>query len=145
MQKNKLFSYLSKEEEKELRKLIVGYLLYGPALYQGNRMVTIQELNDMSRDEMAEQFYYNTTQLLEDIRRRSDEGIINRFKVLDEIAMYMDLKMPSAWMRKKAYKETKTHPPYKGIENIPEAVFKWPENYEIDKLIVQNTPIPNEQ
>ena len=96
MIKMSLFSYLKNENQREIRKSIVGYLLYGSALYQGKRLLTLQEINEINRDELAEKFYYDSQQRIESIRQMCDDGLINRSKLLDEIAMYIDLKLPSA-------------------------------------------------
>ena len=144
MQKNKRFWYLDKESQQTLRKNIVSYLLYGPVLYLNKRFYTIEEVNELNRDEMAERFY-RSDRSIEDIREKCDRNEINYYELLDDMAAYIDLKLPGAWLRKKSYKENGDRIFYRGIEQVPGAVFKWPENYDIEKLMILSLKSINNQ
>lgn len=136
MSKESKFWYLNKEEQNNLRKSIVNYLLYSPVLYRNHSVIPIQEVNKIDREKLADVIYREHRDLLA-IRELCDRHEIKQPELLEDMADYIDLKLPSVWQRKKAYLENGSQILYTGIENVPEAVFQSQENYMFDKLIIK--------
>lgn len=136
MKKIQRFSYLSREQVQNIRKGIVSYLIYGPSLIKKGKVIAIQEVNKLDRLELAEKMLNESIEL-SIFRDLIEKREVDEYDLLDDIADYIDLKLPSTWLRKKNYTETGSIVSYNGIENIPDAIFQKNENYQIDKLIVE--------
>ena len=136
MSKESKFWYLNKEEQNNLRRSIVNYLLYSPVLYRNHSVIPIEEVNRIDRDKLADAVYREHRDLAA-LRELCDKREIKQYELLEDIANYIDLKLPSVWQRKKAYLEKGEQAKYSGIENVPGAIFQTQENYMFDKLIVK--------
>lgn len=140
MSKESKFWYLNKEEQNNLRRSVVNYLLYSPVLYRNHSVIPIEEVNRIDRGKLAEAVYREHRDLAA-LRELCERHEIKQDELLDDISNYIDLKLPSVWQRKKAYLEKGEQAKYSGIENVPGAVFQTQENYLFDKLIVQATKL----
>lgn len=146
MSKNNLkrFECLDRETQRDLRKYIVWYLLHSPILYSGDALMTVEQLNEANREKVAEHFY-NTCNGLNVLRQACDLEEVDYYQLIDDIACYVDLKMPPCLYKKQMMKQCKAQRinyddhykshPYLGIETLPGATFKFAENYQIDKVI----------
>jgi len=145
MNKNKRFQYLDREKSRVLRKDIVGWLVYTPALYKNTVLMTVNDINEVSRSDLAEMFLKQSIRA-EWLKQLCDEGKLDHKEVLDDIACYIDLKLPACLYKKMMFRKCKLEgilfePYYKnhaymGIHCLPGALFKWSENYLNDRAII---------
>ncbi|MDP3442264.1 MAG: hypothetical protein Q8T08_05325 [Ignavibacteria bacterium] len=101
-------------------------------------METIQEVNELNRRVMAEEMIPFCLEMLS-IREKYERKEIIFNDLVDDIAAYIDLKLPSAWIRRNAFQATGERLSYGGIEKIPGAIFQNTDNYRVDQFIVQAT------
>ncbi len=140
------FNDLTIEEARILKRTIVNYLNFSPALYVDNRVMTVEEINALNRDEMA-RIFFDSQSGLEKYKDLIDQELINPDELMDDIACYIDLKIPKAWhfktlkrksiASKKDYRKMANENPYIDISIVPGAKFKYSENYIAEKNILR--------